>query len=225
MATQVLEHFQTFDDGGQEISAILADVTGEVKGDTVLSPVNMVNQRIHTAEKLLVMPFGGYEGCDDRYQRWERAAIPYFQENDPDNSWDSKGHVLNVSPLAEATSSEKMGRFATQIVAKCEPDVIGFDPRQQWTMPIAIGPYESAKSGKLYHLMEPQRREDTEPKVSAWFQKVVSKRPPALVNASNMARYAQKPSDEALETYSIDNPQRGILNERNDGWGGIDASQ
>ena len=101
VATQVFEHFQAFENGGQEVSAILADVTGEVKGDTVLSLVNMVNQRIHTAEKLLVMPFGGYEGCGDLHQRWERAAIPYFQENDPDNSWDSKGHVPNVIPLAE----------------------------------------------------------------------------------------------------------------------------
>ena len=218
VATQVFEHFQAFENGGQEVSAILADVTGEVKGDTVLSLVNMVNQRIHTAEKLLVMPFGGYEGCDDLHQRWERAGIPFIQDNDPGDSWDSRGHVPNVSPLAEATSSEKMRRFATQIVAKCEPDVIGFDHRQQWTMPVAIGPYESAKSGKPYHLTDPQRREDIEPKVSAWFLKVVCRRIPALVNAANMARYARKPTDEELETFSIDNPQKGILNEKNDAW-------
>ena len=34
-----------------------------------------------------------------------------------------------------------------------------------------------------------------------------------------MAKYAKKPSDEALEMYAIDNPQRGILSEKNDAWG------
>ena len=99
----VLKHVRTSDNDSHEIASLLAQVSDEVKGDTMLNYVNMVSQRIYTDEKILRMPFGGCEDGDDCQWRWEEVGFPYDLAQPLTDWWDAGNQASNIPDSVMAT--------------------------------------------------------------------------------------------------------------------------
>ena len=216
LVAAIIDHLRTYDEDGVEVAQVLAQVTDNPRGDTTLNFANMVVQQIYTEVQLLRMPFAGYEESSDCQWRWEQVGFPWDMAQP---EWDTAMHQETGIPEKVMISFlEKLKRFTVQIVAKCRPDIFGYDCRESWNTAAAYGPCMSPKSCQHYTDTAPLGREETMHRLMAWMKRVMCPHIPPTCNAMNTRRYRQPPSDEQMETYDISNPKTGILSDRHDAY-------